>query len=317
MVQDRRPVRRELRAKVVYWGPSGSGATTNLDVLRKRSPKARRGELTTIATRPHEVDAGAESNPDQRLCSGAFEFMTLAVGRVRGAVVRLDLFTAPSCDRCEETRRLVLHGADAVVFVADSAGARADANKRSLAMLIEALRAAGRDPATFPIVFQWNKRELPGALPAAVLERTLNKVGGPMVHAAARLGEGVLETLRVAARAALRSKDRAPSEERAPLVAITPFEVRPSSRAVTAIAASIEPIGLAPEKPKKKKPAKKSARLATTSEAELHAARKARAERKRLEAEQAARDERRKARKRARSRRRKAAESHTGELVGV
>lgn len=309
MVQDRRPVRRELRAKVVYWGPSGSGATTNLDVLRKRSPKARRGELTTIATRPHEVDAGAESNPDQRLCSGAFEFMTLAVGRVRGAVVRLDLFTAPSCDQCEETRRLVLHGADAVVFVADSAGARADANKRSLAMLIEALRAAGRDPATFPIVFQWNKRELPGALPAAVLERTLNKVGGPTVHAAARLGEGVLETLRVAARAALRSKDRAPSEERAPLVAITPFEVRPSSRAVTAIAASVEPIGLAPEK----KRAKKSARLATTSEAELHVARKARAERKRLEAEQAAR----KAKKRARSRRRKAAESHAGELVGV
>lgn len=309
MVQDRRPVRRELRAKVVYWGPSGSGATTNLDVLRKRSPKARRGELTTIATRPHEVDVGAESNPDQRLCSGAFEFMTLAVGRVRGAVVRLDLFTAPSCDRCEETRRLVLHGADAVVFVADSAGTRADANKRSLAMLIEALRAAGRDPANFPIVFQWNKRELPGALPAAVLERTLNKVGGPTVHAAARLGEGVLETLRVAARAALRSKDRAPSEERAPLGAITPFEVRPSSRAVTAIAASIEPIGLAPEK----KRAKKSARLATASEAELHATRKARAERKRLEAEQAAR----KAKKRARSRRRKAAESHAGELVGV
>lgn len=311
MVQDRRPVRRELRAKVVYWGPSGSGATTNLDVLRKRSPKARRGELTTIATRPHELDVGAESSPDQRLCSGAFEFMSLAVGRVRGAVVRLDLFTAPSCDRCEETRRLVLHGADAVVFVADSASARVDANKRSLAMLIEALRAAGRDPATFPVVFQWNKRELPGALPAAVLERTLNKVGGPMVHAAARLGEGVLETLRVAARAALRSKDRAPSEERAPLVAISPFEPRPS-RAITAIAASIEPIGLAPEK----KARKKSTRLATASEAELYAARKARAERKRLEAERAARAER-KAKKRARSRRRKAAESHAGELVGV
>jgi len=314
MVQDRRPVRRELRAKVVYWGPSGSGATTNLDVLRKRSPKARRGELTTIATRPHEVDVGAESNPDQRLCSGAFEFMSLAVGRVRGAVVRLDLFTAPSCDRCEETRRLVLHGADAVVFVADSAGARIDANKRSLAMLIEALRAAGRDPATFPVVFQWNKRELPGALSASTLERTLNKVGGPMVHAAARLGEGVLETLRVAARAALRSKDRAPSEERSPLVAITPQAVRrhTSSRAVTAMAASMEPIGLAPEKKKKKK----STRLATTSEAELHAARKARAERKRLEAERAASAER-KAKKRSRSRRRKAAESHAGELVGV
>ncbi len=308
MVQDRRPVRRELRAKVVYWGPSGSGATTNLDVLRKRSPKARRGELTTIATRPHELDVGADSNPDQRLCSGAFEFMSLAVGRVRGAVVRLDLFTAPSCDRCEETRRLVLHGADAVVFVADSAGARIDANKRSLAMLIEALRAAGRDPATFPVVFQWNKRELPCALPASALERTLNKVGGPMVHAAARLGEGVLETLRVAARAALRSKDRAPSEERAPLVAITPQAVRrhTSSRAVTAIAASIEPIGLSPEK------RKKSTRLATTSEAELHASKRARAERKRLEAEQE-----RKSKKRARSRRRKAAESHAGELVGV
>ena len=173
---------REITCKVVYYGPARSGKTTNLQQIHGRLPEDRRGTMVSLAT---EMDRTL-----------FFDFMPLGLGRISGFEVRFQLYTVPGQVYYDATRKLVLQGADGVVFVADSQPARRAENLESFRNLQDNLLEQGVDPRSFPLCLQLNKRDLAGAAPVAELERALNFRGGLCFPASAAAGEGVFETLR-------------------------------------------------------------------------------------------------------------------------
>jgi signal recognition particle receptor subunit beta len=174
--------KREIICKLVYYGPGVSGKTTNLQVVHKRAPLGRKSELVSVAT-----------EGDRTLF---FDYMPLELGTVAGMKVKLQLYTVPGQEYYNATRELVLRGADGVVFVADSQADLMDKNQASLANLEENLLQQGVRLRDLPVVLQWNKRDMPDALPVETLERELNRHGWPSVAAIAVTGEGVFPTLR-------------------------------------------------------------------------------------------------------------------------
>lgn len=203
-----------LTWKVVYWGPSASGKTTNLQVLERRTPKGAHGELTTIAAQgPHEG------------CT--FEFMTLDLRRLDCAPARLQVFSVPGCATCAATRALVLQRVDGVVFVADSDATRFTANRQAAVDLIAALRTQGRDPASVPIVVQLNKRELSNCASPEAMRVALRPLGPRgIIHAVSVLGEGVLPTVRELTRELL-ARSAGPSAPVAPVQVALPAPPEP------------------------------------------------------------------------------------------
>lgn len=176
---------REIRCKLVYWGPGLSGKTTNLEAVHKKAPPERRGELVAIAT-----------TGERTLF---FDYLPLDLGEVGGMRVRFQLYTVPGQRYYRSTRKLVLQGADGVVFVADSRPEMREENLEALADLEETLAEHGLSRASVPVVFQWNKRDMPGVLAVDELDRALNPAGAPSFEAVANRGEGVFPTLRCAA----------------------------------------------------------------------------------------------------------------------
>ncbi|MBX3276180.1 MAG: GTPase domain-containing protein [Sandaracinaceae bacterium] len=185
------PLTREISAKVVYYGPGLSGKTTTLKHVYSAVKPQRRGELVTLAT-----------EGDRTIF---FDFLPLHVDQVHGMGVRFALYTVPGQVFYEATRKLVLSGADGVVFVADSQPAAAQANRESLADLRRNLDAEGVDVARFPIVFQWNKRDLANARDVAELSRELNWLGAPEFPTSATRGDGVLAALKAASKLVIRA----------------------------------------------------------------------------------------------------------------
>ncbi|MFM8980680.1 MAG: GTP-binding protein [Planctomycetia bacterium] len=173
---------KEVQCKIVYYGPGMSGKTTNLELVHGKVPESARGELTSIAT-----------TGERTLY---FDYMPLDLGQIAGIRTKFQLYTVPGQVYYKSTRRLVLQGVDGVVFVADSNPAKMAENKESLADLEENLRDMGRSLKDVPIILQWNKRDMPDALPVAELERELNPHGFPTCEAIARTGEGVFATLK-------------------------------------------------------------------------------------------------------------------------
>lgn len=175
---------REITCKIVYYGPGRSGKTTNLQYIHGRVPDARRGRMVSLAT------AG-----DRTLF---FDFLPIDLGTISGFQTRFQLYTVPGQSYYNATRKLVLQGADGVVFVADSQARRFDDNLESLQNLQENLLAQGVDARTFPVVFQYNKQDLPAdlVLTAAELDDGLNFRGVPSFAADALHGSGVFETLK-------------------------------------------------------------------------------------------------------------------------
>ena len=176
------PLAREVSAKVVYYGPGLSGKTTSLKHIYEAVRPERRGQLLTLAT-----------EGDRTLF---FDFLPLQVNPVQGMGVRFQLYTVPGQVFYGATRRLVLNGADGVVFVADSQRAARDSNLHSFENLRENLDEMGIDLEKFPIVFQYNKRDLPDLLPVESLGATPETaIAGPP-----RLGGGgiVAELQRIA-----------------------------------------------------------------------------------------------------------------------
>ncbi len=172
---------RELVLKIVYYGPGLGGKTTSLQAVHDAAPAERRGQLVSLAT------------PVDRTLY--FDYLPLRLPPMRGMSVRLQLFTVPGQVYFNATRRLVLAGADGLVFVADSQLDRADANLESLENLRDNLAEHGRDLAQLPHVFAWNKRDLDPAVPLEELERLLNRHGAPSFETVATSGLGVQETL--------------------------------------------------------------------------------------------------------------------------
>jgi signal recognition particle receptor subunit beta len=183
---------REIQFKLVYYGPGLGGKTTNLRVLYDRLPVERRGRMISIAT-DHERTL-------------FFDFLPIDLGTVSGLVTRFHLYTVPGQVYYRLSRRAVLQGVDGLVFVADSHPARERANLESLEDLEQHLVTLGHTPAQIariPHVFQWNKRDVPGALPVDRLRGALNPHRWPEFEAVASEGRGVSDTLRAACKGVL------------------------------------------------------------------------------------------------------------------
>lgn len=181
---------RELFLKIVYYGPGLCGKTTNVEHLYERAPSAMRGSLVSLKTESERTLF--------------FDFMPLDLGEIRGNKVRLQLYTVPGQVFYRASRRLILKGADAIVFVADSQSARLDANVESMHDLRENLDELRMPLASIPCVMQYNKRDLPAIEPVERLRALLNPMGAPEVLSAAASGAGVVETLRAATKAVVR-----------------------------------------------------------------------------------------------------------------
>lgn len=190
---------REINCKIVYFGPGLSGKTTNLEQVFEKAPEENRGQLTSIAT-----------ESDRTLF---FDFMPLNLGQVSGMNTKFQLYTVPGQVYYNSTRKLVLRGADGVVFVADSSPDKVEENIESLDNLEECLAEQGRSLADMPHVIQFNKRDLPDALSIEDMERQLNRHGAPVFEGVASKGEGVVETFKALSGLVLE-KVKAMSEER-------------------------------------------------------------------------------------------------------
>jgi signal recognition particle receptor subunit beta len=174
--------RREVNCKIVFYGPGLSGKTTNLEIIHKKVPDTARGNLTSIAT-----------EQDRTLF---FDFMPLDLGQVAGMKTKLFLYTVPGQVYYDSTRKLVLQGADGVSFIADSDPNRMNDNIESFKNLERNLKEYGVDIRKIPLVIQYNKRDLPGALSVAELNAKINPIGAPVFEAVAVKGEGVMQTLK-------------------------------------------------------------------------------------------------------------------------
>jgi len=172
---------RQVKVKIVYYGPALGGKTTCLQHLHQVLDPNRRTRLYTLRT----------AN-DRTLF---FDLLSLDLGRVRGYRLALQLFTVPGQVQYNATRRAVLAGADGVVFVADSQPDQREANRESRANLDENLASNGLPADRIPIVLQLNKRDLPGVMPRAEMEADLNASGSAAFETVATTGRGVLESL--------------------------------------------------------------------------------------------------------------------------
>ncbi len=175
------PLTRELLVKLVYYGPGLGGKTTSLQRIHQASPPETRGQIVSLAT------------PVDRTLY--FDFLPLRAASVRGHHVRLQLFTVPGQVYFNATRKLVLTGADGVVFVADSQRERHDANLESLENLAANLETHGRSLSDIPLVLQYNKRDLPNIMEMEELDESLNAFGALAFPTCAADGEGVLSAL--------------------------------------------------------------------------------------------------------------------------
>lgn len=175
---------REITCKIVYYGPGRSGKTTNLHYIYGQVPGDRKGQMVSLATQT-----------DRTLF---FDFLPIDLGTISGFTTRFQLYTVPGQVYYQTTRKLVLQGADGVVFVADSQARQLDENIESMQDLHANLAEQGVDTRQMPLVIQYNKQDLPPEMitPVPELEDALNFRGVPSFPADALHGPGVFETLR-------------------------------------------------------------------------------------------------------------------------
>ncbi len=174
---------REITAKIVYYGPGLCGKTTNLMVIFDKLDPKQKGKMLSLATKT-----------DRTLF---FDLLPVDIGKVGNFNLKIQLYTVPGQVFYNETRKLVLKGADAVVFVADSQPSMVESDRESFANLMENLRENQIDPDDTPIVIQFNKRDIPGVLSVEKLQEKLGLEGYPSAEAAAIKGEGVMETFKL------------------------------------------------------------------------------------------------------------------------
>lgn len=179
--------KKEVQAKIVYYGPGRGGKTTNLEYIYKKFRSRIQTEMVTIKT-----------HGDRTLF---FDFLPIEIGRIKGYDIRIQLYTVPGQVKYESTRRLVLRGADGIVFVADSLAVRRKENVLSLKSLADNLGSYKKSISEIPLVFQYNKRDLLDEgiplLPVEWLEKDLNsKLQAPSFEASALKGPNVVQTMK-------------------------------------------------------------------------------------------------------------------------
>ncbi len=180
---------KEIHCKIVYYGPSLGGKTTNLQWIYQKSVAQDRSDLVEL---PTDVERTL-----------FFDFLPMEIGEIRGFKTRFHLYTVPGQVVYDASRRLILKGLDGVVFVADSQAERMEENLQSLRNLELNLEQQGYDLRNLPFAIQYNKRDLPNALPIAELRNALNSYNAPDFEGRAREGVGVFEALRTASKAVI------------------------------------------------------------------------------------------------------------------
>jgi len=173
---------REINCKIVYYGTGLGGKTTNLEHIYSRVSPDTRGKMISLAT-----------ETDRTLF---FDFLPIDLGSIRGFKTRFHLYTVPGQVYYNASRKLILKGVDGIIFVADSQRHRAEANIEAMHNLYENLEAYGYDLESIPFVIQYNKRDIPEAMPEQELRAQLNPGGVPDFGAVAVEGKGVFETLK-------------------------------------------------------------------------------------------------------------------------
>lgn len=203
---------RQLDCKIVYYGPALGGKTTNLQHIHRVLPAEACGELTNLATKQ-----------DRTLY---FDLLPVSLGRIGSYYVKVHLYTVPGQVYYNATRRVVLSGVDGVVMVFDSDPAREGANYQSLANLEENLASYGLTTESVPMVFQFNKRDLPNAMDVDFMSKSLNPEGRYLeFEAVAVNGDGVQETLKsICSQVFARIEEEAP---RRPVLGAASRTLRP------------------------------------------------------------------------------------------
>lgn len=230
---------REMTAKIVYYGPGLCGKTTNLMVIFDKLDPKSKGKMLSLATKT-----------DRTLF---FDLLPVDIGKVGPFSLKIQLYTVPGQVFYNETRKLVLKGADSVVFVADSQPAMVEANRESFANLMENLTENQIDPNDTPIVIQFNKRDLPGVLEIEDLQERLGLDGYPYTEASALEGDGVMETFKLISKitakhlfARLKGGGGALPKKIASRPATAKVEVRPERQPEPLAMLDNEPIAEAP-----------------------------------------------------------------------
>ncbi|NOQ22981.1 MAG: gliding-motility protein MglA [Candidatus Aegiribacteria sp.] len=177
------PTEKQIVFKIVYFGPGMSGKTTNLLYIHKALTDKYKGEMLVLDTE------------EERTLF--FDFFPVSLGTVQGYSLKFHLYTIPGQIFYEASRRIILVGADGVVFVADSSADRLDDNTEMFRLMKENLRSNGIDPSHFPIVLQYNKRDLNPRLEIGEIERELELENIPVTESIAIEGKGVMKTLQV------------------------------------------------------------------------------------------------------------------------
>ncbi len=187
--------RKEINCKVVFYGPGRGGKTTNLIYLHKALKSNAKGKMVSIDTKG-----------DRTLF---FDFLPLAIGKIRGLDIKIQLYTVPGQVMYNATRKLVLKGVDGIVFVADSLSVQKEKNIESLENLIENIQEENMDIKNIPLVLQYNKRDMDGGkiplLSIEEMDQDLNStLKVPSLPASALKGTGVFDTLKTISKLTIR-----------------------------------------------------------------------------------------------------------------
>ncbi|OFZ15452.1 MAG: gliding-motility protein MglA [Bdellovibrionales bacterium RBG_16_40_8] len=182
---------KEIHCKIVYYGPSLSGKTTNLQWVYNKSLSPEKSDLISL---PTDIERTL-----------FFDFLPMDIGEIRGFRTRFHLYTVPGQVVYDASRKLILKGLDGIIFVADSQTERMEENIQSLNNLEKNLEQQGYDIRNVPLAIQYNKRDLPNASPLSELRNALNRFNAPDFEGAAREGKGVFEALKTVSKAIITS----------------------------------------------------------------------------------------------------------------
>lgn len=178
---------KEIHCKIVYYGPSLGGKTTNIQWIYNKTAENQKSKMIALDTE------------NERTLF--FDFLPLNIGEIRGFKTRFHLYSVPGQVVYDASRKLILKGLDGIIFVADSQEERLEENIQSMRNLKTNLDQQGYDIKQIPLVIQYNKRDLPSALPVAQLREALNFYNAPEFEAVANKGTGVFESLKTVSKA--------------------------------------------------------------------------------------------------------------------
>lgn len=219
-----------INANIILYGPRGAGKTSNLQYIFRKVKQSQRGQI---------VPMQQEGYPHV-----SYEFLPMELGELNGYDTNLYIYTAPAHPDGSETRHNQLNEAAGVVFIVDSSMAQLDDNIECLTTLKEELRFWEIDYDSFPIVFQYNRRDASDALPIEELETQLNPEGKPFYEAIASEGEGVRDTFaRICKMAVKKVRSKLLSEELESTTSTTRIEPSVSSSVTSASAPQVSVTG--------------------------------------------------------------------------